>query len=293
MRPTQGSVSLNSLNLALWLAASLSIPPSLVHQNPGTQPRAKAGIKAQAPRLEMAEVKAVTNAIPDAADIEKIIAPIRVEIMASFEQPLVNSPKGLFRGRGVEENLLGYWIADAMRIRGSVLSGAPVKFAITNRGGVRANLRPGMLKVGDIFEVMPFDNELVIMELTGEEVMQVVREGVLRRGGEPCSGVKVRVEGQPERPIVTTTWEDGTPIDPKAMVKVATTDYLFNGGDSIPTLKKGRRPFTTGLPLRQVLLDMCGDLAKQKQDLVAPQGGRFLYSPEIAKAIIERRGLGN
>lgn len=282
---------MNFPSLVLVLASSLSFAPACN----GAQ---EAGALVEAasqkgkPRLVKSEVKPVTDAVADAPDIEKIIAPIRAEIMASFERPLVNAPKGLFRGRGAEENFLGYWIADVMRARGSALSGTPVRFAITNRGGIRANLRPGMLKVGDIFEVMPFDNELLVMDLTGEEVIQVVREGVLRRGGEPCSGVKVRVEGPPEKPVVTTTWEDGSPIDPKALVKVATTDYLFSGGDSIPTLKKGRRPFTTGLPLRQILLDMCGDLAKQKKDLVPPEGGRFLYSADITKAIVERRGLG-
>lgn len=243
--------------------------------------------------LRKSEVIPVTEAIADAPDIEKIIAPIRTEIRASFEQPLVNAPKGLFRGRGAEENLLGYWIADVMRSRGSQLSGGQVRFAITNRGGIRANLRPGMLKVGDIFEVMPFDNELLVMDLTGQEVLQVIREGVLRRGGEPCSGVKVKVDGPPEKPVITATWEDGSPIDPKAMVKVATTDYLYNGGDSIPTLKKGRRPFTTGFPLRQVLLDACADLAKAQQELLPPPPGRFTLAPDIAKALVERRGLGN
>lgn len=241
------------------------------------------------PRLHHAEVLPVTSAIADAEDIEKVIAPIRLEIKASFEQPLVNAPKGLFKGRAHEENLLGYWISDAMRSRSAALLGSPVSFAITNRGGIRSNLRGGMLKVGDIFEVMPFDNELVVLDLTGEEVLQVIREGILRRGGEPCSGVKVRVSGSSEKPVITATWDDGSPIDPKALVKVATTDYLYNGGDSIPTLKKGRRPFTTGLPVRQVLIDACTNLARQRLDLLPPQGGRYTFTPEIAKALAEKK----
>lgn len=283
-----GGTDLKTLTIPVVLATTIlaALPAKPI------APQAQARKQTLSARVNLSEVKSINDTLADAADIEEVIAPIRTEIKASFEQPLVNAPKGLYRGRGAEENLLGYWIADAMRIRSAALLGSPVQFAITNRGGIRANLRAGMLKVGDIFEVMPFDNELVVMELTGEEVVQVVREGIFRRDGEPCSGVKTRVEGTSEKPIITVTWEDGSPIDPKAIVKVATTDYLFNGGDSIPTLKKGRRPFTTGLPLRQVLLDLCLDRARQKLDLLPPESGRYLFSPDIAKAITERRGLG-
>lgn len=248
-------------------------------------------LSAQAARLEQAHVLPVTGTAAGAPDIEKIIAPIRAEIMASFEQPLLEAPKGLFRGRGTEENLLGYWICDVMRERAAALTGAPVRFAITNRGGIRGNLRPGVIKVGDVFEVMPFENELVVMELTGAEIIQVVREGLARRGGEPCSGIRVRVDGTPERPALTVTWEDGSAIDPEALVKVATTDYLFGGGDSIPTLKRGRKPFTTGLALRQVLLDACQELGRNKRPLLAPAGGRFLFSAPIEKALQEKHGV--
>ena len=93
--------------------------------------------------------------------------PLAAEIKATFGLPLVQAPQGVFRGRRGEENLLGYWVSDVMRQAAQPLVGGPVRFAITNAGGLRANLRPGQLKVGDIFELMPFENELVVIELTG------------------------------------------------------------------------------------------------------------------------------
>ena len=72
-------------------------------------------------------------------------------------------------------------------------------------------------------------------------------------------------------------------------LNVATTDYLFNGGDSIPALKKGRRPFTTGVSMRQMLLDACGDLAKAGKPLVAPALGRYNIAPELYKAAREHK----
>ena len=116
-----------------------------------------------------------------------------------------------------------------------------------------------------------------------------MKEGIVRRGGEPCSGVKAVVGGTPEAGTYTLTWEDGSPIDPNAIVKVATSDYLYGGGDSIPTLKKGRKPFTTGVTLRQMLLDDCTALAKAKKNLLPPAVGRYTIPVPIQEAIRDKK----
>jgi len=245
-------------------------------------------LAAQAPIIK-AEVLPIAATIPEDEAIQKVISPLAAEIKATFDLPLVQAPQGVFRGRRGEENLLGYWVSDVMRQAAQNVVGSPVRFAITNAGGLRSNLRPGQLKVADIFEMMPFENELVVVELTGAEVIQVVKEGIVRRGGEPCSGVKAVVGGTPEAGTYTLTWEDGSPIDPNAIVKVATSDYLYGGGDSIPTLKKGRKPFTTGVTLRQMLLDDCTALAKAKKNLLPPAVGRYTIPVPIQEAIRDKK----
>ncbi len=237
-----------------------------------------------APQLLKAESLGVVPTVADDPSIQMVIAPKQAEIRATFDLPLCACPKGLFRGRGGEENLLGYWVADTMRARSSRLLGKPVKFAMTNSGGLRANLSPGTLKVADIYGVMPFENELITMEMTGQDVLDAVKQGILHRGGEPTSGVKTVLSGTVDKPEYLITWEDGTSIQPDEVVSAATTDYLFNNGDSTPALKKGRHAFTTGLALRQLLLDACGDLAKANLPLIAPAAGRYTIPPELYAA---------
>jgi 2',3'-cyclic-nucleotide 2'-phosphodiesterase (5'-nucleotidase family) len=249
--------------------------PVVPNQAPGATPKAA--------------VLPVNAVIPDDPEIQKVIAPLAAEIKATFDLPLVKAPQGLFRGRRGEENLLGYWVADMMRLAAQGALNEPVRFAITNAGGLRSNLRAGQLKVADIFELMPFENELVVVELTGAELIQVVSEGITRRGGEPCSGVIAKVEGTPEKASLRVTWSDGSPIDPKATVKVATTDYLYGGGDSIPTLKTGRKPFTTGITLRQLLLDQCAAMDKAHQDLLPPASGRYSIPVPTQEAIRDKK----
>ena len=274
------TVNTCSLLLAILLALPL-----------GAQvPTAQAPVAKEAPaKLANPQVLPIAATLPDDPEIQKVIAPLAAEIKATFDLPLVKAPQGLFRGRRGEENLLGYWVADMMRQAAQTALGVPVRFAITNAGGLRSNLRAGQLKVADIFELMPFENELVVVELTGAEILQVVREGILRRGGEPCSGVIAKVGGSPDQGTISITWADGNAIDPREVVKVATTDYLYGGGDSIPTLKTGRKPFTTGLTLRQLLLDQCAVLGKANQDLLPPATGRYSIPVPIQEAIRDKK----
>lgn len=237
-----------------------------------------------APALLKAESLGVVQAFPDDPDIDTIIAPKRMEIRATFDQPLCQCPQGLFRGRNGDENLMGYWVTDVMRSRASKVLGRPVKFALTNSGGLRGNLASGVVRVADIYGVMPFENELVTIEMTGQEVMDALKQGILHRGDEPSSGVKVVVSGTVADPVYTITWDDGKAIDPNEVITAATTDYLFAGGDSIPALKKGRHPFTTGLAIRQILLDACGDLAKANQPLLPPSLGRHIIPHDLYQA---------
>ena len=234
-------------------------------QRPEAKPLAR-------PRLDTPGQTRVDAAIPEDAEVAAFIAPRTAEVRATFEQPLVVASDALARGRDGAENLLGYWICDALRARAEKLVGRPVPFAIANRGGIRRDLKAGQLKVGDIFEVMPFENELILIELTGAELVQVMREGLQSRGGEPISGVKASLTGGPEDAVMALTWEDGRTIDPRETVLVATSDYLYGSGDTMPTLKKGRKPFTSGLTIRQVLLDVCKDLKDSGRPVTAPSG---------------------
>lgn len=241
------------------------------------------------PKLERAQSIPVIDPLAEDPAVAKIIAPLSLELKSSLGKDLVTCPAGLMRGRFGEENLLGYWVADLMRERAQQLIGAPIRFAVSNAGGLRGNIRPGVVKIADIYEVMPFENELVVAEYTGAEVIQIVKAGIMRRAGEPCSGIRAEVKGTLEKPELIVTWSDGSAIDPDETVKVALSDYLLSSGDSISTLRKGRRAITTGIPLRDLLIDACTKLGQLKAPLVAPAGNRFLFAPGIYQALRDKK----
>jgi 2',3'-cyclic-nucleotide 2'-phosphodiesterase (5'-nucleotidase family) len=255
------------------LFGSWALGLALVAQTPG------------APRMELGVPTPVNAAVADDPEIAKVIAPLHAEVEASFGKVLASAPKGLEKGPGLGKSPLGYFLADAMREAAAKAVGADVRFAFTNSGGLRRSVSPGMLKVSDIYEVLPFENELVVAEYTGAEIMSIVKEGIVRRGGEPTSGIQASVTGTPEHPVVSITWSDGSAIDPKGMYKAATTDYLLATGDATPSLKLGRNMLPTGVPVRTLVLNLCIQAGKAGKPVLPPEGTRYTYSPEIAAAL--------
>jgi 5'-nucleotidase len=124
---------------------------------------------------------------------------------------------------------LGNLFADLMR---EATSGAAV--AITNGGGLRADLPQGPLTYGALFEAMPFDNRLVRVSLTGRELKRVFVSHFSQGGSiVSVSGVRVRVLCDSGGLSVSLTRERGRPILDDDPLTVVTSDFLATGGDRL------------------------------------------------------------
>jgi len=240
------------------------------------------------PRLDQGVNDPITEAIPDDPDLARVIAPLAAQIRASFGRVLAQAPAGMVRFAAPGEFPLGFLLADVMREGAAAAVGGEVRAAVTNNGGIRRDLPAGAVRVGDLYEVMPFDNSLVVAEYSGAEVAAIVTEGILGRGGEPVSGVLVTAAGSLERPQVSVAWADGTPIDPAGTYRVATTDYLLANGGATPTLKLGRKVVFTSIPVREQLIGWFERRGRQGLPIQAPQGGRYRFSALLAEAIRSR-----
>lgn len=141
----------------------------------------------------------------------------------------------------------GNWIADAMRAR----TGADV--AMHNRGGTRADLEAGLVTRRDLFELLPFDNELTTMTLTGAELEAVVRQSVEGGTHAPLdySGLVAYVESDPPR--LERVEVAGQPLDPARDYRVTVNTFLAEGGDAYAPLVAGRYRITDPILLRDLL----------------------------------------
>lgn len=131
---------------------------------------------------------------------------------------------------------LGALVADAMR------SAIGAEIALVNSGAIRASIQPGPISLRDIYNVLPFENTLIGVELTGEQLLAVLEHGVSfypLEAGAFLQVAGVDVTFDPARPPgerITRIEAGGRPLDLERVYTVATSEFLVAGGDGYAML---------------------------------------------------------
>ena len=153
------------------------------------------------------------------------------------------------RGKG-PESLLSNFSADVYRQTASAFLKEEVDISVVNLGGLRTVVPAGNITVGKVFELMPFENELVIVWLKGDKL-----NGLLQyfagMGGEGVSGIRMEIK---EKKAVNIT-VGGKPLDTEKLYSIATNDYLAGGNDKMIQLAQNVKRINTGIKVRDMLLD--------------------------------------
>jgi 5'-nucleotidase len=104
-----------------------------------------------------------------------------------------------------------------------------------NAGGLRADIPAGELTYGQVYEVLPFDNNVAMLTLNGDELLRLLRTAYgNRRGVLQISGIKVQLTRcRGLNRLRSATLDNGTPILPDRMYRVALTDFMARGGDGL------------------------------------------------------------
>jgi 5'-nucleotidase len=179
-------------------------------------------------------------------EVQAIVDRYRAELGAALGRVVGETRTSILRAFNAESEM-GNFVTDAMRTH---LGG--VDFAFTNAGGLRADIDAGPITLEEIFTVLPFNNTLVTMDLTGAQVVRVLEEGAMSRFGVvQVSGLRWAFD--PDRAfgsrVTRVTLPDGTPIDPAATYRIATNNFMASGGDEFNTLKLGANTVDTGVNL--------------------------------------------
>lgn len=162
--------------------------------------------------------------------------------------PVGRNAAALTRNRS-GESTVGNLVADAMR------EAVTADVALQNAGGLRADLPAGDINRGHIYEVMPFDNTVVTLTLTGAQLKQALEDALAGERVTQVSGIRYTFD--PRRPararVVAVTLPDGTPIDEARRYKVAVNNFMADGGDSYSALAKATDKVDTQVTIRDRL----------------------------------------
>lgn len=128
-------------------------------------------------------------------------------------------------------------------------TGFSLDVAVLNMGGLRTALPKGEITMGNMYEVMPFENSVVVLRLNGGDVDSLFRH-IIRRGGEPVSGLKLEVDEKQKY----TAWMGQRRFDSRRDYWVATSDYLAFGGDGFSMFKSPMQIIYLKKTVRDVLI---------------------------------------
>jgi 2',3'-cyclic-nucleotide 2'-phosphodiesterase (5'-nucleotidase family) len=120
--------------------------------------------------------------------------------------------------------------------------------AVLNLGGLRTALPNGLITMGNMYEVMPFENNVVVVKVHGSAMDSLFRH-IIQRGGEPVSGLKLEVDEKQQY----IAWIGGKRFDSRRDYWVATSDYLALGGDAYTMFKSSGEIVYTRISVRNAL----------------------------------------
>ncbi|KLT67742.1 5'-nucleotidase C-terminal domain-containing protein [Flavobacterium sp. ABG] len=198
----------------------------------------------------------ITEKAPQTPEIETFITPYRNNINKDLDSILAYCPETLEKSTGKWQTRIGNLIADVCLKRGNTVFNAREKkdidLCFLNHGGIRAILPKGNVTKRTAFEIMPFENNLVVLALKGEQLVAMTTYIIKEKKPHPLAGMTFTIskDNTPKNILV-----QGKPLDTNKTYYVATNDYLANGGDNMNFFLKTTQKFDLNYKLRNVLID--------------------------------------
>ena len=168
-----------------------------------------------------------TNEFPIDKNVEETIAKYNEQLAPTLLTEVTELKFDLDHDRYAGVTPLGVTVAEAMRQAGGT------QVAIANGGGIRAPLTKGTLTLGDMYTILPFDNNVVTMKVTGAKLKELIQHGINPDGfgwGQ-YSGLTVWYDSETDE-ITSMRLSDGTKVEEDKYYTLTSIDFLMTGGDS-------------------------------------------------------------
>ncbi|QIL75724.1 5'-nucleotidase C-terminal domain-containing protein [Hymenobacter sp. HDW8] len=218
------------------------------------------------PALAPTTAQPVGQTLPPDPKIAALIEPYQQKVTQQMAEVIGTAPVALKKNSG--ESPLANFIADIQRQRASAVMGTPIDVGVITNGGLRAEIPAGPIKLGGIFELMPFENELVVLDAPGSVMQQLFDYSARIKMAISGATYTVGADGK-----ATSILIGGKPLNPASTYTVAISDYLAGGGDNMVFFKT-IKPRGTGVLLRNAIADHIRQLTKEGKPVEAKVEGR-------------------
>lgn len=205
------------------------------------------------------------------SSMNRLIEPYQKELKDKMNEVIAICDTPMPRLKTEPETLLGNFTADLVYKYGKNKD-LNIDMCILNFGGLRTSLPKGKITVGKIFELMPFENELVLVELSHEEMLEL-GSYLAQKGGQPISNASITIEDS----ITFRLNINGRELTSNKTYHVITTDYLANGGDKMYFLQNPISYTLLDIKLRDVIIEHCRNLTQKNEHLTSSIQNRVVF----------------
>lgn len=171
--------------------------------------------------------------------------------------------------KGMPESKLGNLLADIIYKKAAQYTKVPVDFSLINNGGIRVNLSKGNITVGSVFEIMPFENQIVVLTIDGKTTKLLI-DYMAERGGVPASHARYTIYNRNAEEIFIGE----NPFDSTRNYNLAISDYLADGGDDLVFLKNAINRADAGIKVRDAILEYIKEQTAEGKNITALVEGR-------------------
>jgi len=197
----------------------------------------------------------ITEEINSDKTIEAFIQPFKEKVEGEMNAVLSYTPNDLIRTDGDLESSLGNLMADLCFERANPVfksrTGKNIDFAMLNYGGIRAGISKGAITMEHAFNLMPFENELVVVELTSKKMQDLINYLIIENKAHPLSKqINLTITNSDYKFTI-----NNSPLDASKTYFVLTSDYLQNGGDNMDFFKNPVNLFKLDYKVRNAIVD--------------------------------------
>ena len=221
----------------------------------------------------------VDASILDDPALQKIISSYSPKVREL--STVIGTLDGELKKSGVGAASLGSFVTAAMMFQARA-KGRPVVAAITNAGGLRKNtIAPGQLRASDIFELLPFENALVEVELTGAQLLKLLEN--VTRGRDAQGGARIQFrwneQDRPEFISAKLLGPNATErdIDPAATYSIVTIDYLLKlASGNYALFQEAKNTTPLNMTIRDAVMEYVKAETKAGRPIRATLDNRFV-----------------
>ena len=230
--------------------------------------------KAYLSKIEGKQIQ-ITDSLSSDSDIENFIKPYRNHIQKDLDSVLAYSKDTYSKSDGEFNTAIGNFMADAVFEQANPVFksriGNNIDMVLLNHGGIRSILSKGNITTRTAFELMPFENSIVVTALKGTQVDSLVTYLSKAKKAHPIAKLKLNIDK--DFNVIEATI-NGKKIDSEKIYYVATNDYLYNGGDGMTFFQPNEGVYKLDYKIRTALIDYF-----KKVDTISPvRDNRFIQT---------------